>query len=67
MCKYCGSRDFISLNNDESYDCSGMDIAISNLGCLRARAFYGERWAEFESTVGIVNIKYCPMCGRRLM
>ena len=64
MCQYCESRgnnDFLLLNQTQDY--SGIEIALNRQGMLRTR-YYGDNdiWCSQE----IVNIKFCPMCGRKL-
>ena len=64
MCQYCESRgnnDFLLLNQTQDY--SGIEIALNRQGMLRTR-YYGDNdiWYSQE----IVNIKFCPMCGRKL-
>ena len=47
--------------NGETVEYSGIEIAISHKGMLRGRYFNNE---GFMVTQDIVNIKYCPKCGR---
>ena len=64
MCQYCESRgnnDFLLLNQTKDY--SGIEIASDRQGMLRTR-YYGDNDIWFSQE--IVNIKFCPMCGRKL-
>ena len=61
-CNHCmpsGKHDFISLNDTVEY--SGIEIALNDQGMLRIRVYDK---GELE-TQDIVNITYCPFCGRR--
>lgn len=63
MCQYCEPRrnnDFVTMNQTAKY--SGIQLAINCQGMLRAR--YYVNGDTFE-TQDIVNIKYCPLCGRK--
>lgn len=66
MCKFCeidsNKNAFATLNN--TFDYSGLEIAMHNKGMLRVR-YYGDK-NVFE-TQDIVNIKFCPICGRKLI
>jgi hypothetical protein len=64
MCQYCELRnnnDFVAMNQTMEY--SGIELAINCQGMLRAR-YYDINGDTFESQ-DIVNIKRCPMCGRK--
>lgn len=63
MCKYCeaDNNDFVLLNDTRVY--SGIEFAINRQGMLRVR-FY-EDFSQIWFSEDIVNIKYCPMCGRK--
>lgn len=63
MCKCCNKQDndFVLLNETASY--SNIEIALNRLGMLRVRS-YNEDDYNFE-TQDILNIKFCPMCGRK--
>lgn len=62
MCEYCESEiGFVPINNTVDY--SGLEIGLNGKGMLRCRAYMFKR--NFE-TQDIVNIKFCPMCGRKL-
>lgn len=64
MCQYCEKRsynDFVPMNQTMEY--SGIELAVNCQGMLRAR-YYDINGDTFESQ-DIVNIKYCPLCGKR--
>ena len=65
-CKFCdsNSNDFISLN--DTIDYSGIEIAINSQGMLRSRYYDIDYDSNFRSQ-DIINIKYCPMCGKELV
>lgn len=63
MCQYCeprGFNDFVPMNQTVEY--SGIELAVNCQCMLRAR-YYDLNGDTFESQ-DIVNIKYCPLCGR---
>ena len=63
MCKYCKSRDFTTLNKTIKY--SGIEISLNDQGILRVRVSdLAPDWTV--NLQDIVNIKYCPFCGRKL-
>lgn len=63
MCQYCDSNynDFVVMNQTMEY--SGIELAINRQGMLRAR-YYDVNGDVFE-TQDIIEIKYCPLCGRK--
>jgi hypothetical protein len=63
MCEYCNkdTNGFIPINNTVDY--SGLEISINHKGMLRCRNY---NFKELYDTQDIVNINYCPMCGRSL-
>ena len=63
MCQYCDSdcNDFVVMNQAMEY--SGIELAINRQGMLRAR-YYGINRDSFE-TQDIIEIKCCPLCGRK--
>ena len=63
MCQYCDSdcNDFVVMNQTMEY--SGIELTINRQGMLRAR-YYGINRDVFE-TQDIIEIKYCPLCGRK--
>lgn len=69
MCKYCEHEnndfvllDFVLLNDTQEY--SGMEIALNRQGMLRVR--YYDDYTRVWFSQDIININYCPMCGRKL-
>ena len=60
-CPYCEatSNDFSFLIQTSEY--SGIEIALNRQGMLRARVL--DSYGKF-STQDIVEIKYCPLCGK---
>ena len=63
MCQYCDSNcnDFAVMNQTMEY--SGIELAINRQGMLRAR-YYDVNGDVFK-TQDIIEIKYCPLCGRK--
>lgn len=61
-CQYCRERnnDFVLLNDTGMY--SGVYFEINRQGMLRVRVFNDEM--DGFVTQDILNVKYCPMCGR---
>ncbi len=61
-CQYCEERnnDFVLLNDTGMY--SGIDFEINRQGMLRVRVFNDEM--DGFVTQDILNVRYCPMCGR---
>ena len=60
-CPYCEatSHDVSVVNQTSEY--SGIEIALNRQGMLRARVL--DSYGKF-STQDIVEIKYCPLCGK---
>jgi len=65
-CPYCenDTNDFIILNQTVEY--SGIEMAVNRQGCLRVRTYPDGTENNFDSQ-DIVEIKYCPNCGKRFM
>jgi hypothetical protein len=63
-CKYCKAEnnDFVQLNDTVDY--SGIEISLNRQGMLRVR-YYDVNDPDFV-TQDIINIKYCPICGKHL-
>lgn len=61
-CKYCNRKDndFVMLNDTAEY--SYIEMALNRQGMLRVRS-YDE--TEIWFSEDIVNVKFCPMCGRK--
>ena len=64
-CKYCEheNNDFVLLNDTKEY--SGMEITLNRQGMLRVR--YYEGYNQLWSTEDVINIKFCPICGRKII
>ena len=62
MCKYCEheNNDFVILNTTVDY--SNIEMALNRQGMLRVRHYADENQIWF--TQDIINIKYCPICGK---
>lgn len=62
-CSYCeaDNNDFVTMNQTVEY--SGIELAVNRQGMLRVR-YYDCNEDTFESQ-DIVEIKHCPLCGRR--
>ena len=63
-CPYCetDNNDFVMMNQTVEY--SGIEMSINRQGMLRVRVYEDNNillW-DFED---IINIKYCPLCGRK--
>lgn len=62
-CKFC-SEDY-SVLNPISNEYSGLEISLmTKIKCLRVRAYMHK---ELFETQDVINIKYCCMCGRKLV
>ena len=64
MCQYCEPRacnDFVPMNQTVEY--SGIELAVNCQGMLRSR--YYDLNGDTFVVQDIVNIKYCPLCGRK--
>lgn len=68
-CPYCESvtNDFLPMNQTVEY--SGIEMALNCQGMLRVRVL---DCSDDSPTIGlaaqdIVEIKYCPMCGKRFI
>ena len=64
-CVICDSGDnaFVLLNDQWEY--SGIQIAVNRQGMLRCRSFEeGKDVIDFLSQ-DIINIQYCPICGKK--
>ena len=64
MCTYCDRKDndFVLLNQTVEY--SGIEMSLSRQGFLRVR-YYDSDNQNFI-TQDIVEIKFCPNCGRKM-
>lgn len=61
MCEFCKGKEFIALNDTVDY--SGLEIAVSGSGILRARDY---NFKEIFEKQDVISINYCPICGRKL-
>ena len=69
MCKFCEHTDVILSGNyknigydlrlDVEYDIPQLDVRIGFVN--ETNEFIDDEWT------GVLNIKYCPMCGRNLI
>lgn len=62
LCPYCESNNnqFIEVNQTKEY--SGIEMCLNRQGMFRVR-YYDDNDNIFVSQ-DIVNIKYCPYCGK---
>lgn len=65
MCKFCEheNNDFLIMNPNSDLSC--VEIAMNKQGMLRVRSYTESKDLLFD-TQDIVNINYCPICGRKL-
>ena len=64
MCQYCEQRscnDFVPMNQTMEY--SGIELALNSQGMLRVRYYTDD--SKVWCSQDIVEIKYCPLCGRK--
>lgn len=62
MCEYC-NEDYKVLNTTREY--SDIEISLmTKISCIRVRAIFDE--TGLFQTQDVININYCPMCGRKL-
>ena len=61
-CKYCEheNNDFVLLN--ETTDYSLLEMSLNRQGMLRVRDI--DQQGRISS-MDIINVKFCPMCGRK--
>ena len=64
-CKYCNRKDndFVPLN--KTIDYSGLEMSLNRQGMLRVR-YYEQGKYDLWYSEDIVNINFCPICGRKL-
>ena len=62
-CDYCNGKDnrFMRLNKTKDY--SAIEMSLNPQGMLRVRV--GDDGTGNFVTQDIINVRYCPMCGRR--
>lgn len=68
-CPYCESatNDFLPINQTIEY--SGIEMALNRQGMLRVRVL---DCSDESPTIGlltqdVVEIKFCPLCGKRFI
>lgn len=63
-CKYCDreDNDFVLINETAGY--SDIEMSLNRQGMIRVRVYNGDGWTWVSQD--IVNIAFCPMCGRKL-
>lgn len=63
-CPYCeqGTNDFVMMNQTRKY--SRIDISVNRQGMLRTRVFDDN---GCFSSQDIVEIHYCPLCGKQFV
>lgn len=63
-CSYCESEtnDFVPMN--QNVECSGIEMAVNRQGMLRVRVLDDD--GSF-TTQDIIEIRNCPLCGKRFM
>ncbi|MBO6243310.1 MAG: hypothetical protein J6O41_01905 [Clostridia bacterium] len=62
MCEYCNAN-YKVLNKTKEY--SDIEISLyTAIRGIRVRAIFDER--GLFKTQDVININYCPMCGRKL-
>ena len=61
LCPICDMnyKHFVTIN--ETVDYSGIEIAVHPFGMLRVRSRH-----EKTMYADVVNINYCPICGKKL-
>ena len=66
MCAWCNKadNDFVLLNETSEY--SGIEIALNRQGVLRIR-YYDQGEYDMLFTQDIINVNFCPICGRKFM
>lgn len=61
-CVYCDRKDYDFVPLNETFGYSGIEISLNKQGMLRVR-YYDINDPDFVIQ-DIVNIKFCPNCGR---
>lgn len=64
-CPYCESdtNAFEPLN--ETIDYSGIEMSLNRQGMLRVRTYFLMTDGRIFDSQDVINIKFCPMCGRK--
>lgn len=62
-CDYCNGKDnrFVRLNKTKDY--SSIEMLLNPQGMLRVRV--GDDGTGNFVTQDTINVRFCPMCGRR--
>ena len=62
-CDYCSGKDnsFVPMNQTKEYSC--IEMSLNRQGMLRVRV--GDDGAGNFVTQDVVNVRCCPMCGRK--
>ena len=63
-CKYCGRTDNNFVLFNETTDYSGIEMSLNRQGMLRVRYYDDSSYIWFSED--IININFCPICGRKL-
>ena len=63
-CEFCSRKDndFVLLNDTTDY--SGIEMSLNRQGMLRTRYYDDSSHIWFSED--IINISFCPICGRKL-
>lgn len=66
MCQFCqnDNNDFITLNQTMEY--SGLEMSMNRQGMFRVR-HYDQFDDDTFTTQDMLQFKFCPYCGKRLM
>lgn len=63
MCEYC-NEDYKVLNKTKEY--SDIEISLyTSIKAIRVRAIFDE--TDLFQAQDVININYCPICGRKLI
>lgn len=66
-CEYCSPEKYKPLN--DTTDFSGIEIVLMpSIGIMRVRYGYELEWKThgIDSSQDVVQVNFCPMCGRRI-
>lgn len=64
-CPYCERDDNASVPLNQGYEYSGLEVSVNRQGELRVR-YYEDVNQNFVSQ-DIVEINFCPNCGKRFI
>lgn len=65
-CLYCETETNAFTQINQASDYSGIDISLNRQGMLRVRTYRNLGDVVFD-TQDIVEMRYCPYCGRPFM